>query len=101
MRRCARHTFNAEIIGVLRSLQTVCKSGRKQTEELFKGSEFYIIGKEMEAKPECFNPFSSDITVPGKVKSRAGVLFSLFVFFSCLFCFLYHFPPLSCFFSSN
>lgn len=50
---CCRKPFGTDVICILRSQQesqAICNSQSKQTEELFKGSDFDIIGKEMEAE---------------------------------------------------
>lgn len=50
---CCRKPFGTDVICILRSQQesqAICNSQCKQTEGLFKGSDFDIIGKEMEAE---------------------------------------------------
>lgn len=50
---CCRKPFGTDVICILRSQQesqAICNSQCKQTEGLFKDSDFDIIGKEMEAE---------------------------------------------------
>lgn len=59
--RRKKKAFGTDVICILRSQQAsqaICNSQCKQTRELFKGSDFNIIGKEMEPDlSRCFSAF--------------------------------------------